>query len=196
MKNKQRKRKFVVDLHEDSEKGSQRRFAAKQKTEPAAKTDDVLDMRITTHGKISLYAGHIASELGKKTPKTVYLYAEGPAMAKLITVLEIVKRNPPCPGSQVASELSIGNTASSPCSRRSRDVQGQGAAEAEQAPNSGIYGVKVAQKTDVDDASATALEQKPAAGAAEPDPKASAKAGASEQPWLLARLWIADSGRV
>ncbi|KAJ2853980.1 hypothetical protein FB639_006447, partial [Coemansia asiatica] len=93
MKSKQRKRKFVVGLSaNDSDRSSEDNRTA---SKPKMTETDVLDMRITTHGKISLYAGHIISELGKNSNKTVYLYAEGAAIAKLVTVLEIVKRNSP-----------------------------------------------------------------------------------------------------
>ncbi|KAJ2381168.1 hypothetical protein GGI05_006071 [Coemansia sp. RSA 2603] len=64
---------------------------------PPSATNKSLDMRITTHGSISAYVAHIAARMhdAASAARTLLVYAEGPAVPKLVTVVEIVKRRYP-----------------------------------------------------------------------------------------------------
>ncbi|KAJ1944837.1 hypothetical protein GGF37_002002, partial [Kickxella alabastrina] len=82
---KQRKRKYVVDFSKlDSDENV---------IHTADKSELTLDMRITRQGKISNYAGHINKTFNESPQTVIYLYAEGAAVPKLISVIEIVKRS-------------------------------------------------------------------------------------------------------
>ncbi|KAJ2707304.1 hypothetical protein FB645_000815 [Coemansia sp. IMI 203386] len=108
-------------------------------------------------------------------------------MAKLVTVVEIVKRNAPCSASAFASELSIGNTATSPCSRRPHSAQAQALdlADTEQKQSKGIYDLK-ALLTGKQSTAASEEEKE------EKESKTDAKIKPKEQPWLQAKLWIRE----
>ncbi|KAJ2454422.1 hypothetical protein EV183_001548 [Coemansia sp. RSA 2336] len=82
MKNKNRKRKFVVDLPDsENERPTELKDSANS------------DVRITTHGKIRGYVQFINGKLGQKPKAPLKLFAEDAAICKLTTVLEIVKRS-------------------------------------------------------------------------------------------------------
>ncbi|KAJ1883482.1 hypothetical protein LPJ57_000141 [Coemansia sp. RSA 486] len=111
-------------------------------------------------------------------------------MAKLVTVVEIVKRNAPCSASALASELSIGNTATSPCSRRPHSAQAQAQAldlaDTERKQSKGIYDLK-ALVTGKQSTAASEEEKEE-----EKESKTDAKIKPNEQPWLQAKLWIRE----
>ncbi|KAJ2660773.1 hypothetical protein IWW48_002756 [Coemansia sp. RSA 1200] len=76
-----------------------------------------LDVRIKQHGKISNYVEFITSRLETGDVDRLYVYAEGAAVSKLVTVVEIVKRKNQGKYSQQAA---VGDTTASPCSRQQR----------------------------------------------------------------------------
>ncbi|KAJ2492559.1 hypothetical protein IWW37_001314 [Coemansia sp. RSA 2050] len=107
MKNRQKKSKYVVSV--DS--------AAEQATPATVSTSDATDVRITTHGKIRNYAEYINGSLQAEPKRPLFIYAQGAAVCKLVTVLEIVKR---AGHTGLAQSLTIGDSVDSPCVRRAK----------------------------------------------------------------------------
>ncbi|KAI8322271.1 hypothetical protein GQ54DRAFT_260321 [Martensiomyces pterosporus] len=77
---------------------------------------DEIDVRITTHGKIRNYVDYVNKTISKRPKCALFLYAQGPAVGKLVTVLEVVKRQRPA---GLTSSLSVGDAVSGPCKRSS-----------------------------------------------------------------------------
>ncbi|KAJ2616939.1 hypothetical protein H4S08_000537 [Coemansia sp. RSA 1365] len=116
MKINKKRRKFTIPLPDDD--GS---------IQPSQPTQNQSTVRITSHGKISAYANYINSALTKasmclgvidKSSKQtgnpsaqISLFAEGPAVCKLTTVLEIVKR---ADHSGLMTTLEIGDATNHP----------------------------------------------------------------------------------
>ncbi|PIA14305.1 hypothetical protein COEREDRAFT_88813 [Coemansia reversa NRRL 1564] len=92
MKINKKRRKFMIPLPDDD-----------GHVQPLHPTQNQSTVRITSHGKISAYANYINSALAKASicllvidtclkQIDISVFAEGPAVCKLTTVLEIVKR--------------------------------------------------------------------------------------------------------
>ncbi|KAJ2214552.1 hypothetical protein EV179_002957 [Coemansia sp. RSA 487] len=88
--------------------------------EHGSNSESSLDVRIRSHGKISNYVEFISSILQKGDMDRLYVYAEGAAVSKLTTVVEIVKRKSLVKFSQ---HVTVGDTLASPCDRRLRNVE-------------------------------------------------------------------------
>ncbi|KAI9475240.1 hypothetical protein BX667DRAFT_515664 [Coemansia mojavensis] len=109
MKNKNRKRKFVVNLSDSEDE------------RPAKPKDSTSsDIRITTHGKIRAYVQFINSKLSQKPKDPLKLFAEDTAICKLTTVLEIVKRSE---HTGLSISISIGDQSNNP--RKQTQVSSQ-----------------------------------------------------------------------
>ncbi|KAJ2786388.1 hypothetical protein GGI15_001560 [Coemansia interrupta] len=146
----------------------------KQKHAPAAAID-ALDMRITTHGKIEAYVAHITARLAAASARPFFVYAEGPAVPKLVSVVEIAKRRRP-PGTTIC-EMSCGNTRSSPCPLKTSTAIRTAEPVAAAAAASGIYAARALANTATD---------------ADTDTDTAASASHTPRPresiWLLAKL--------
>ncbi|KAJ2506087.1 hypothetical protein GGI11_006779 [Coemansia sp. RSA 2049] len=85
-----------------------------------------LDVRIKQHGKISSYVEFITGRLETGDADRLYVYAEGAAVSKLVTVVEIVKRKNQ---GRYRQQATVGDTAASPCSRLQRSKEDHVASE-------------------------------------------------------------------
>lgn len=171
MKNKNRKRKYVVALESDSE------------TNSTALTKGIgsVDVRIRASGKIRNYVAYITKALTESPEQKVCVYAEGTETCKLATILEILKRSL----TQLTSKLTIGNTISSPCSRREKEKKGTDLDELQ--PKSGIYGKNLLKSfTTTAPPSGTKQQQ---SNAKETTVTTNDKdRGSSDSVWMLAEL--------
>ncbi|KAJ2080671.1 hypothetical protein H4R24_002908 [Coemansia sp. RSA 988] len=100
MKNNKKRRKFVVPLSDDEGADHPLHSAQPQRT-----------VRITSHGKINAYVNHINSTLIENPSDQISVFAEGSAVCKLATVLEIIKREG---HSGLTTTLTIGDAANHP----------------------------------------------------------------------------------
>ncbi|KAJ1723735.1 hypothetical protein LPJ53_001960 [Coemansia erecta] len=159
-----------------------------KQSQTAAAAADALDMRITTHGKIESYVAHITARLAAAaatataaaTTRPLFVYAEGPAVAKLVSVVEIAKRRRP--GSTVC-ELSCGNTRSSPC-----PLKAPPHAAAAATTGSADDAVVAADTAAKGIYAARAFAADPAGGSSSQTPDPSPGARPKESVWLLAKL--------
>ncbi|ORX69005.1 hypothetical protein DL89DRAFT_268045 [Linderina pennispora] len=112
-KDRKRRRWMVVSDPADSNPTSA--------TTPTPAAND-LDMNITTHGKIRAYVQFIAKTLSQAPKTSIHMYAKETAAGKLVTVLEILKRQNI---EGLTHELQFGDTARSPCVRVAGKEDGQ-----------------------------------------------------------------------
>ncbi|KAJ2688373.1 hypothetical protein IWW39_002266 [Coemansia spiralis] len=164
MKNRQKKSKYAVSV--DS--------AAEQATSATASTGDTTDIRITTHGKIRNYAEYINGSLQAQPKRSLFIYAQGAAICKLVTVLEIVKRDG---HTGLTQSLTIGDSVDSPCARRAKNM----GAESTESCARGMYSSALSK----------AFSQTPSTEAIVNDaPKSEPVAEAKQpgEPWMLVEL--------
>ncbi|KAJ2161898.1 hypothetical protein GGF46_001089 [Coemansia sp. RSA 552] len=121
MGQKRRKRKYVVDMGDEEEKAV-----------GTVEQDDLesLGMRITLHGKINGYT----------PPSTLRLFAEGPAVSKLVTVVEIVKRSGR--PNLISSTIAVGDGNNNPRKRHTSSST----AEQPNQQTRGMYGSRISKE--------------------------------------------------
>ncbi|KAI9504955.1 hypothetical protein BX070DRAFT_244435 [Coemansia spiralis] len=148
------------------------------------------DIQIKSNGKIRAYVDHVNKIFQEDCVHAVCLYAEGSAVSKLTTVLEIAKRTSTAKFSQL---ISIGDTHTSPC-KRFLPKNEVGFDDDDMVANkhiSGIYSHKITQQRQqsidkyIDNESKT-----------NPTPVAKEHASLSSRAskvWMLAELNLASS---
>ncbi|KAJ2862087.1 hypothetical protein GGH94_004504 [Coemansia aciculifera] len=167
MKNRQKKSKYVVSAES----------IAEQATSASVGVSEVADIRITTHGKIRNYAEYINGSLQTQPKRTLFIYAQGAAVSKLVTVLEIVKR---AGHTGLTQSLTIGDSVNSPCVRRTKVPS----AESAESSARGMYSINLSK----------AFSQDPPTEAATSDTPESEPLAETKQPgesWMQAELRIA-----